>query len=336
MEPLIACISEDDVGDNSFEEFIGTLLPELIDASAMAQVERLKFDEIGGQIIPMSRLQRKMIFEHISQYERQSPIEALLQRKLLSERGGLRSLLLGSGKIPTAASARTVTPLTILKSTDANPEVIDALYAIRTTPYDISFLRRLQGSLQLPNNTCLAVDWENRTPWMDLMQDVRDHHALMFPEREQPCEVEGFVRYVTLERWHLTQVHNILARAFWAGIDVSDSLDHSPERCTIIAIYKKMVVGVALLSSPQETYITYLAVRPGWDNAQIATSMLYHLISLNPRKDMILHVSINNPAVLLYNRFGFKAEEFIVGFYEDYLDSKSRASKNAFRLRLRR
>lgn len=83
--------------------------------------------------------------------------------------------------------------------------------------------------------------------------------------------------------------------------------------------------------------------------------MLYHLISLNPNKDITLHVSINNPAMvslplflalcniqlltdiqLLYNRFGFKAEQFIVGFYEDYLDPQSRASKNAFRLRLRR
>ena len=141
-----------------------------------------------------------------------------------------------------------------------------------------------------------------------------------------------------------------------------------------MASYKNLIVGVALLSSPQETYITYLAVKPGWDNAQIATyailvwdhdleayahpsrSMLYHLISLNPRKDITLHVSVNNPAVvsslcsahrcfihltpfntaqLLYNRFGFKAEEFIVGFYEDYLDPLSRESKNAFRLRLR-
>ena len=52
---------------------------------------------------------------------------------------------------------------------------------------------------------------------------------------------------------------------------VRDSLEYSPEKCTIVATYKRLVVGVALLSSPQETYITYLAVRPGWDNAQIAT-----------------------------------------------------------------
>lgn len=63
---------------------------------------------------------------------------------------------------------------------------------------------------------------------------------------------------------------------FWASQTklaqtVSDSLQYSPEQCTIIAMYKKMVVGVALLSSPIETYINYLAVKPGWDNAQIAT-----------------------------------------------------------------
>lgn len=55
---------------------------------------------------------------------------------------------------------------------------------------------------------------------------------------------------------------------------VSDSLLYTPERCTVIATYKKVVVGVALLSSPQETYINYLVVRAGWDNAQIATYAL--------------------------------------------------------------
>jgi len=96
------------------------------------------------------------------------------------------------------------------------------------------------------------------------------------------------------------------------------------------------VIGAAFLSSPLETYLTYLVVKPGWENAHIATNMLYRLITMNPQKDIILHCSIKSPAMLLYNRFGFKAEEFIVGFYEDYLDSQSRASKNAFRLRLRR
>lgn len=80
--------------------------------------------------------------------------------------------------------------------------------------------------------------------------------------------------------------------------------------------------------------------------------MLYHLIALNPNKDFTLHVSTNSSAMvsfssppkyslpddfpqLLYNQFGFKAEEFVAGFYSEYLDPESRASKNAFKLRLR-
>lgn len=101
---------------------------------------------------------------------------------------------------------------------------------------------------------------------------------------------------------------------------VTDSLQYSPEKCTVIATYKHLVVGVAILSSPQETYITYLAVRAGWENSQIATcafhlslppsklfnylrhrSMLYHLIQLNPNKDITLHVSANNPAMVRYD-----------------------------------
>ena len=52
---------------------------------------------------------------------------------------------------------------------------------------------------------------------------------------------------------------------------VTDSLDYSPEKCTIVAMYKQLVVGAAFRSSPQETYITYLAVRSGWEYSQIAT-----------------------------------------------------------------
>jgi len=55
---------------------------------------------------------------------------------------------------------------------------------------------------------------------------------------------------------------------------VSDLLQFSPEHCSVIAVYGKIVVGAALLSSPQEAYITYLAVRGGWDNSHIATSVV--------------------------------------------------------------
>ena len=51
---------------------------------------------------------------------------------------------------------------------------------------------------------------------------------------------------------------------------MSDSLDYQPEKATILAMYKKIIVGVAILKSPQETYIMYLAVKAGWDKSQIA------------------------------------------------------------------
>lgn len=41
----------------------------------------------------------------------------------------------------------------------------------------------------------------------------------------------------------------------------------------MVAMYKKVVVGVAILSSPRETYITYLAVKAGWDKARIGRSV---------------------------------------------------------------
>ena len=82
-------------------------------------------------------------------------------------------------------------------------------------------------------------------------------------------------------------------------------------------MYGHLVVGAAFLGSPQETYITYLVVRAGWENAQIATyftfffsvptsrteldprrTMLYHLIALHPHRDITLHVSANNPAMV--------------------------------------
>jgi cysteine-rich protein 2-binding protein len=52
---------------------------------------------------------------------------------------------------------------------------------------------------------------------------------------------------------------------------------------------------------------------------------------------MTLHVSVTNPALLLYQKFGFKTEEFIVNFYDKYMatDEKSLVSKNAFFIRLK-
>lgn len=52
-------------------------------------------------------------------------------------------------------------------------------------------------------------------------------------------------------------------------------------------------------------------------------------------RDITLHVSPNNPAMILYQKFGFRIEEFVKNFYEHYIPAESNLSKHAFFLRLR-
>lgn len=148
----------------------------------------------------------------------------------------MRSLILGAKSDILSPCDRPLSPLSVPRTTQSNPEVIDALYLIRRTSYENSFLSRVQG-IQHQNFGCLAVDWENRTPWMDLMQDIREHFALLqsvelflslshglmclysSADRDRAIEVEAPIEYVSLQALHLPQVHEILRRAFWDGID---------------------------------------------------------------------------------------------------------------------
>ncbi|KAG2072863.1 hypothetical protein BDR04DRAFT_1127463 [Suillus decipiens] len=292
-----------------FERFMGSVLPECLEVRCQVQDSDCRTDNFGAVLRPLSRYEVSAAINYASTFGAAAlplPIQATILRKLQLRR-------------------------------PPQSDIFNSLKSIRTTPYETSFLSRSCG--HRPSSTdsgLVAVDWETRSPWMELMADIREHYSYAHPASFESCEVPIPIRYVSLQASHLQQVHELLARVFWDGINVSDLVQSSPERCSVIAMYGKIVIGVALLSSPQEAYITYLAVRAGWDNSQVATTMLYHLIMLNPYRDITLHVAANNPAMLLYNRFGFKAEEFITGFYEDYLDSQSRASMNAFRLRLRR
>ncbi|KAJ1954343.1 hypothetical protein EC988_002489, partial [Linderina pennispora] len=140
------------------------------------------------------------------------------------------------------------------------------------------------------------------------------------------------IDYVFLQREHLPQVNALLCRTFWPGVDMSDALTY-PE-FSVVALYKRTVVGCAFLTP--EAYLTYIAVAAGWEGAGIATFMIHHLTQTMPTKDITLHVSATNLAMLLYQRFGFKPERFAVDFYKSYLPRDSRQCPNAFFMRLRR
>jgi ribosomal protein S18 acetylase RimI-like enzyme len=140
------------------------------------------------------------------------------------------------------------------------------------------------------------------------------------------------IDYTYLQPWHIKQVNALLSSEFWDNIDISECLEYTDY--SIVAMYRKMVVGGAFMTP--EGYISYVVVHPEWRRAGIANFMLYHLLQLLPVRDITLHVSVNNPAMILYQKFGFKMEEFIVGFYDKYYASKSQKSTHAFFLRSKR
>lgn len=47
-------------------------------------------------------------------------------------------------------------------------------------------------------------------------------------------------------------------------------------------------------------------------------------------------MACNSPAVIFYQKFGFKIEEFIKNFYDKYYSDSQNLSKDAFFMRLSR
>merc|ERR1712130_20860 len=135
----------------------------------------------------------------------------------------------------------------------------------------------------------------------------------------------------------LPAVNCLAEKLFWPGIDLGEGLLYPDFSC--VALYKRLCVGFGLVVPDcrwSESYLSHLAVPPAWRGNGLATFMLYHLIQTNLGKDLTLHVSASNPALLLYQKFGFKVEEFVSNFYSRYLPADSHQSPHALFLRLAR
>ncbi|XP_068140425.1 LOW QUALITY PROTEIN: cysteine-rich protein 2-binding protein [Drosophila tropicalis] len=167
-------------------------------------------------------------------------------------------------------------------------------------------------------------------PWLRLMCEMQHRITGCHPTR-------GTIDLCYVRPQHIPAVNALLQSVFWPGIDVSDCLSY-PDY-SVVALYKKLVIGCGFLVPDvgyNEAYISFMAVRPNWQRSGIATLMLYHLVQTCMSKDITLHVSANNSAVMLYQKFGFKIEEIILDFYDKYLPHDSKQSRNAFFLRLMR
>ncbi|XP_017015624.2 cysteine-rich protein 2-binding protein [Drosophila takahashii] len=167
-------------------------------------------------------------------------------------------------------------------------------------------------------------------PWLKLMCELQHRVNGSHPTRST-------VDFCFVRPQHIPAVNALLQSSFWPNIDVSECLSY-PDY-SVVALYKKLVVGCGFLVPDvgyNEAYISFMAVRPSWQRSGIASFMLYHLIQTCSSKDITLHVSATNSAVMLYQKFGFKMEEIILDFYDKYMPLDSKQSRNAFFLRLQR
>uniref|UniRef100_A0A0K8UD80 Cysteine-rich protein 2-binding protein n=1 Tax=Bactrocera latifrons TaxID=174628 RepID=A0A0K8UD80_BACLA len=217
-----------------------------------------------------------------------------------------------------------------LLANEAKAQIIDRYQLISLSSDNIrkSFYARIAGSF----------DYE----MFESPYSHRILHPFIYRDKEiappwlkYPCR--STIDFCYVRPNHIAAVNALLQTTFWPGIDMSECLRY-PDY-SVVALYKKLVVGCGFLVPDvgfNEAYISFMAVRPNWQRCGIGTFMLYHLIQTCMSKDITLHVSASNPAVVLYQKFGFKMEEVILDFYEKYLPINSKQSRTAFFLRLLR
>ena len=143
------------------------------------------------------------------------------------------------------------------------------------------------------------------------------------------------VDFCYFQKHFLSAVNNFISYFFWP-VDMNEYLQY-PD-FSVVVLYGKLLVGCAFMTpnvQVSEAYIPFLLVHPDFRRCGIAKIMLYHLIQSCQGKDITLHVSVDNPAMLLYQQFGFEVELICLNFYDRYYPSTFCFSKHAFFMRLR-
>ncbi|KAJ7383028.1 Cysteine-rich protein 2-binding protein [Desmophyllum pertusum] len=198
------------------------------------------------------------------------------------------------------------------------------LYRPITSPYTSRILKPF-----------IRRDHESRPLKLQLLQEIIARYHRNDPGWKPPPV--SSIDYCYVQPHHIPSVNAMCREFFWPGIDLSECLQYPDFSCVVL--YKKFVIGFAFMVPDvnyNEAYISFVLVHPEWRRGGIGTYMIYHLIQTCMGKDVTLHVSVTNPAMLMYQKFGFKPEEFILDFYNRYLPQDSPQCRHAFFLRLRR
>ncbi|XP_045474134.1 cysteine-rich protein 2-binding protein isoform X2 [Harmonia axyridis] len=178
-------------------------------------------------------------------------------------------------------------------------------------------------------------DVESFPTWLQMMAEIQLTVNKNDPSYSLPPR--GPLDFVYVLPEHIPAINCLCNQFFWPGIDLTETLQYPEFSCVVL--YRRLIVGFAFLVpniSHTEHYISFIFTRPGWRNAGIATFMLYHLIQTSPGKDILLHVSMSNPAFFLYQKFGFKVEKNVLDFYDKYIRDDVKESKHAFLCRFER
>lgn len=169
-------------------------------------------------------------------------------------------------------------------------------------------------------------------PKVQVNRGIVEHCGVEPPPPAQPSTID----FCYLQEHHLPAVNNFVSHFFWP-VDLSECLQYPDFTCVVL--YGKLVIGCGFMTPDvkvNEAYISFLLVHPDFQRHSIGKIILYHLIQSCMGKDVTLHVSVDNPAMLLYQTMGFKAERYCLDFYRHYYPEGHYLSKNAYFMRLRK
>ncbi|EFN82271.1 cysteine-rich protein 2-binding protein [Harpegnathos saltator] len=228
------------------------------------------------------------------------------------------------------------------KPSKSNDRVLDRFFV---NDLGCIFEQRLQGyseptTVHSPYTNRLLKPFIRRDAysqplWLRIMEEVCAKANKNNPEWKPSSRAP--IDYSYIKPQHIPAINSLCSQFFWPGIDLTECLQYPDFTCVVL--YKKLVIGFAVLVPEvgyNEAYISFILTRPEWRKAGIGTFMLYHLIQTCMGRDVTLHVSATNPALILYQKFSFKVEEFIQDFYDKYMPPSSRECRHALFLRLNR
>ncbi|XP_074027287.1 cysteine-rich protein 2-binding protein isoform X1 [Leptinotarsa decemlineata] len=175
-------------------------------------------------------------------------------------------------------------------------------------------------------------DTDTFPPWLELLARIKLEANKKVENYILPPR--GVVDFVYVQPDLIPALNNLCNQFFWPGIDLTETLKYPEYSCVVL--YRRLIVGFAFMVPVKfkENYMPFIFTRPHWRNCGIGQFMIYHLMQVCMGKDITLHVPTDNPAIILFKKYGCQIENHVEGFYDKYLGVDMKKPKHAFFCRL--